>query len=155
MKISDFISKTLSTFFYVGYLPFIPGTFGSIAGIFLYFLIKSNCAAHVLLTLILIIIGFLVSGRAEKLFNKMDPKYVVIDEVSGMLLGLLFIPYGIKLVIIAFVLFRILDTLKPFPAGRLERLHGSMGIMSDDIIAGIYTNIILQVVLRLASFKIS
>lgn len=72
-----------------------------------------------------------------------------------MLLGLVFIPYSLNLVIIAFVLFRILDTLKPFPAGRLERLPGSMGIMADDILAGIYTNIILQIVLRLTSFKIS
>ena len=99
--------------------------------------------------------GFLLTGRAEKIFNKKDARCIVIDEVSGMLLSLIFIPYDVKLVIMAFVLFRILDTLKPFPSGRLERISGSMGIMSDDIVAGLYTNIILQVVLRLASFKTS
>lgn len=62
-----------------------------------------------------------------------------------MLLSLLFLPYDIKLVVVAFVIFRILDTLKPYPVGKLERLKGSLGIMSDDIVAGLYTNIMLQV----------
>lgn len=99
--------------------------------------------------------GFLLSGRAEKIFNKKDAGCIVIDEVSGMLLSLIFIPYDIKLVIMAFILFRILDALKPFPSDRLQNLTGSIGIMSDDIVAGLYTNIILQVVLRLVSFKAS
>jgi len=151
----NFIIKTLSTFFYAGYLPLIPGTFGTIAGVFLFYFVKDNNFMHILLTLVLIILGFLVTGGAERLFNKKDPKCIVIDEVCGMLLSLIFIPYDIKLVIMAFILFRILDTLKPFPSGRLERLSGSMGIMGDDIVAGLYTNIILQVVLRLLSFKAS
>jgi len=155
MKILNFIIKTLSTFFYVGYLPLIPGTFGSIFGVFLFYCVKDNGFAHILLTLILIVLGFLVTGRAEKIFNKKDARCIVIDEVSGMLLSLLFIPYDIKLVIMAFILFRILDTLKPFPSGRVQNLTGSIGIMGDDIIAGLYTNIILQVVLRLVSFKAS
>jgi len=89
---------------------------------------------------------------SEKLMRKKDPPCVVIDEVCGMLLGLLFVPYDIKLVIIAFLIFRILDTLKPFPVGRLERLKGSLGIMTDDLVAGLYTNIILQAVVILTSF---
>jgi len=96
-----------------------------------------------------------LSGRAEKIFNKKDAGCIVIDEVSGMLLSLIFIPYDIKLVILAFILFRILDALKPFPLDRLQSLNGSIGIMSDDIVAGLYTNIILQVALRLVSFKTS
>lgn len=101
------------------------------------------------------ILGFLVAGRAEEIFNKKDARYIVIDEIVGMLLSLIFIPYDIKLVIIAFIIFRILDALKPYPAGSLENLKGSLGVMSDDIIAGLYTNIILQIVLRLASLKTS
>ncbi|MDP3731917.1 MAG: phosphatidylglycerophosphatase A [Candidatus Omnitrophota bacterium] len=151
----NFITKTLSTFFYVGYLPLIPGTFGSIAGIFLFYLVKDNNFIYIFLTLTLIILGFLLTGKAEKIFNKKDAGCIVIDEVSGMLLSLIFIPYDIKLVIIAFILFRILDTLKAFPSGRLQNLTGSIGIMSDDIVAGLYTNIILQIVLRLVSFKAS
>ena len=144
-----FIVKLLSTFFYVGYLPLIPGTFGSLAGIFLFYLIKIFALNYVLFTLAVIAIGFLVCGRAEKAMGKNDPRCVVIDEVAGMLLSLIFIPYDIKLVVIAFILFRVLDTFKPYPAGRLERLKGSVGIMSDDLIAGLYTNLILQVVIRL------
>ena len=153
MKIRDFIIKTLSTFFYVGYLPFIPGTFASIAAILLFYFIKDNNSIHILLTLILIALGFLITGRAEKIFNKKDARCIVIDEVSGMLLSLIFIPSDIKLVIMAFILFRILDALKPLPSDRLQNLTGSIGIMSDDIVAGLYTNIILQVALKFTSFK--
>lgn len=149
------IIKIISTFFYIGYLPFIPGTFGSIAGILLFYLIKDNLPVYALFTLSLIILGFLVSGEAEKILNKKDAKCIVIDEVCGMLLSLIFIPYNIKTVIIAFLLFRILDSLKPYPAARLQNLKGSRGIMADDIVAGLYTNIILQIILRLASFRIS
>lgn len=106
-------------------------------------------------TLSLIILGFLVSGEAERILNIKDAKCIVIDEVCGMLLSLIFIPYNIKTVIIAFILFRILDSLKPYPAARLQNLKGSPGIMADDIVAGLYTNIILQIILRLASFRIS
>lgn len=141
----------VSTFFYTGYFPLIPGTAGSLAGILGYFLIKNNLLVYLFTLSTLLVLGFLVSGRTEKLIGKKDPPCVVIDEVCGMLLGLLFVPYNIKLVIIAFFIFRILDTLKPFPVGRLERLKGSLGIMTDDLVAGLYTNIILQAVVMLTS----
>lgn len=150
-----FAIKILSTFFYVGYLPLVPGTFASISGIFLFYLVKDSGTIYFLLTLALLILGFLVAGRAEEIFQKKDARCIVIDEVAGMLLALLFIPYQIKLVIIAFVIFRILDALKPYPAFALQNLKGSLGVMSDDIIAGLYTNIILQIVLRTASFRTS
>lgn len=154
-KIRDGIIKAFSTFFYVGYLPLIPGTFGSIAGIILFYLIKNYSLNLGLITFIILMAGFFVAGKAERIFKKKDASFIVIDEVGGMLLGILFIPLDFKLVIIAFFLFRILDTLKPYPAGRFQSLRGSLGIMSDDIIAGLYTNIILQMVLRLASAKAS
>jgi phosphatidylglycerophosphatase A len=149
----NFIVKTLSTFFYVGYLPLIPGTFASIAGIVLFYLVRESCFLQILLTLFLIILGFFISGKAEKVFAAKDSRFIVIDEVSGMLLSLLFIPYDIKLIVMAFILFRILDTFKPYPADKLQNLSGSAGIMSDDILAGLYTNIILQVVARFASLR--
>lgn len=155
MNMRNFIIKTLSTFFYVGYLPFIPGTFASIAGVLLIYLLKDNSFIYILFTVVLIILGFLISGKAEKIFNKKDARFIVIDEVSGMLLSLLFIPYDIKLIVIAFILFRILDAFKPYPSDRLQRLAGSIGIMSDDIVAGLYTNIILQIVSRLVSLRAS
>lgn len=155
MRCLNFIAITLSTFFYLGYLPFIPGTFGSLAGVFLFYLLKDNTAMYVLVTLVILALGFCLSGQVEQVFKKKDPSFVVIDEVGGMLLSLAFIPAQPIFVCLAFFLFRLLDTLKPYPADKLQRLQGSVGIMSDDIVAGIYANLILQVVLRLVSFKIS
>ncbi|MFA5411126.1 MAG: phosphatidylglycerophosphatase A [Candidatus Omnitrophota bacterium] len=153
MPVRNSIIKIISTFFYVGYLPLIPGTFGSIAGLFLFYLLHHNAFIYAASLLALMLLGFLTCGEAEQIFQKKDARYIVIDEVIGMLLSLLFIPYDIKLVVIAFFLFRLLDTLKPYPAGKLQGLRGSIGIISDDIIAGLYTNIILQAVLRLASLR--
>lgn len=150
-----FIAKLLSTFFYIGYLPLIPGTFGSMAGVFLFYLVRHSLLAHVGLTLLMVIAGFMFSGQAERIFGKKDARYIVIDEVAGMLLALLFIPYDLKIVIIAFFLFRILDAFKPYPASILQELKGSLGIMADDLVAGLYTGVILQIALRLASLRAS
>ena len=155
MQIRNLLIKTLSTFFYVGYLPFIPGTFASIVGALLFYLVKESIFAHTLLILVLLILGFWVSGKAERIWNRKDASCIVIDEVSGMLLAFMFIPYDIRIVLIAFILFRILDALKPYPADKFQGFSGSIGIMGDDIVAGLYTNIILQLVLRYASFKTS
>lgn len=148
MNISNFIVKTLSTFFYLGYLPLIPGTFGSLAGLLILYLIKSTGIYYLLITLSLLVCGLLIVGRAEKIFNKKDPRFIVIDEVCGMLLSFMFLPYNPKLIIIGFFLFRMFDALKPYPINRLEKLKGSLGVMADDILAAVYTNIVLQIVLR-------
>ncbi|MFH1442115.1 MAG: phosphatidylglycerophosphatase A [Candidatus Omnitrophota bacterium] len=148
-KFCNFFVKTISTFFGAGYLPFIPGTFGSAAGITLYFIVRQNILLYTCAIFVVTILGFLTAGKAAKVFNKRDPCCVVIDEVAGMLISLMFIPHDLKWVITGFLVFRLMDTLKPFPAARIERLHGSLGIMGDDIVAGIYTNIVLQLVLRL------
>jgi len=153
MKTRNYIIKTLSTFFYVGYLPFIPGTFASIVGLYLFYLMKGDVFKNLFFLSLFTLLGFIVSGKAEKIFNKKDAKCIVIDEVSGMLLAFVFLPYNAKVIIIAFILFRILDALKPYPADRLQDLRGSRGVMGDDLVAGLYANIILQVVLRLASFR--
>lgn len=146
------IVSIITTFFYTGYLPFIPGTFGSLAGVGVYYLVRGNTITYIFTILLLAFLGFLSAGQAEKVFNTKDPKYVVIDEVVGMLLSLLFLPCNLTVVIMGFFVFRLMDTLKPYPVGNIERLHGSKGIMGDDIIAGIYTNIILHAVLKLLSF---
>jgi phosphatidylglycerophosphatase A len=147
--VKNFFIKTITTFFGVGHLPLIPGTFGSIAGVGVYFLIKANLLLYLAGIGLFLFLGFWFSGYTERIYGQKDPRFVVIDEVAGMLLSLLFVPFSIGAVIIGFVLFRILDTLKPSPAGSLQKLHGGIGIMIDDVIAGIYTNIILQVVFRL------
>lgn len=151
-----FLTKIISTFFFVGYLPFMPGTFGSLAAILLYYLIRGDILKNVVLIFICATAGFLTAGRAEReVFKKIDPKYVVIDEVTGMLCALAFLPFNSGVIISAFILFRFFDTLKPYPLYRLQGKRGSLGIMADDIIAGVYTNIILQLFLRFASCRTS
>jgi phosphatidylglycerophosphatase A len=142
------LPKIIATFFYVGYLPFIPGTFGSAAALGLFIFLKPGPLAQYALLALFLSLGFYFSGKAESLFNSKDPKYIVIDEVAGMFLTLLFVPVDFKLLVIGFLLFRVLDTVKPFPADRLQNLKGSAGIMLDDIVAGIYANIILQFLSR-------
>lgn len=152
----NLLIKIISTFFFVGYLPFMPGTFGSIAGVFVALIVKDSLMVYILVTLLLAFLGFRVGLDAEKVFHCKDPKYVVIDEVVGMLLALMFLPYyNFWVIIIAFILFRAFDIIKPYPANSLQKLKVGSGIMLDDIIAGLYTNIILQVVIRQFSLRIS
>lgn len=151
----DLLVKAAGTFFFIGYLPLAPGTFGSLAGISLFFIFRgTGLAGYFFLFLCVTVLGFLSSGRIEKSMGKKDPGCIVIDEVSGMLLSLAFLPAQPKVVFLAFVIFRILDTLKPFPAGRLQSLRGAAGVMADDLIAGVYCNIILQAALKLNSLSI-
>lgn len=135
----------------VGFLPFIPGTFGSVAGIAVFLLVKNSPAGFVLCLAASIILGLLLGSEAEKVFKRKDPKYVVIDEVAGMLISLAALPfYSPAVIVAAFVLFRCLDTVKIYPAEAVQDRHGSVGIIGDDIVAGLYTNLVLQLVLRVA-----
>jgi phosphatidylglycerophosphatase A len=142
----------ISTFFGIGYLPLIPGTFGALAGLLLVYLLQGDQTAYLAGTVIFIMIGFLCSGIAERRLGMKDCRFIVIDEVSGIFVTMLFLPQGLKMLAIGFILFRILDTLKPFPAGPIQRVRGSAGIMGDDLIAGVYANLILQIALRCTSF---
>lgn len=146
-----FVVEIVSTFFYIGYLPFMPGTFASIAAVSLFYLTRGSLVLYILVTLIIVLSGFLVSSAAEKLFNKKDAPCIVIDEVSGMLLSLIFIPCDWRLIIPAFILFRAMDILKPYPILRIERLKAGWGVMGDDLMAALYTNIILYFILRFTS----
>lgn len=154
-RMGAFFIKLISTFFFIGYLPFIPGTFGSISGVVIFYFFGSNRPLYFGLTCIFLALGFLVSGRAEKVFDKKDPSCVVIDEVVGMLIALGFAPADLRAVFLAFLFFRIFDTLKVYPGWRLQNIRGSAGIMSDDIVAGIYAALTLQLALRLASLSSS
>ena len=99
-----------------------------------------------IVTIVVILLGFMASGRVEKMFGEKDPREIVIDEFSGMLVSLYRIPPAMGYVVKGFLLFRFFDIVKPGPINKLEKLKGSMGIMSDDLIAGVYTNMILQVI---------
>lgn len=140
--------KVVTSFFYLGYSKFMPGTMGSLGGLVIYFLVRSNDVLYAFTILFLFTLGIMFAGEAEKIYKKKDPRMIVIDEATGMLLALFCVPFSMFSVILGFFLFRIFDILKPPPAKRMERKTGALGIMFDDIIAAIYTNLILQVVFR-------
>lgn len=140
--------ELITSFFYLGHSPFMPGTMGSLGGLILYFIVRNNDILFAFSILFLFTLGVLFAGEAEKVYRRKDPAMIVIDEACGMLLALFFVPFSLYSVILGFFLFRIFDILKPPPARRLEKLTGSLGIMFDDIVAALYTNIILQIVFR-------
>lgn len=142
----------VATAAYCGYAPVAPGTFGSAAGLVVYLLVwytKSRVVEAALIAVISVI-GIWSATHAERFFGGIDPGPVVIDEVLGMLVTLAFIPVGFSGAIAGFVIFRILDVLKPWPANRLEHLHSGAGIIADDAMAGVYSNICLRLLIWLA-----
>ena len=156
VTVVNFLIKAISSVFFIGYLPLVPGSFGSLAAVGLVYLLKAtNSPTYFLSTFCIFVLGLLTCGRMENLSGKKDPGCIVIDEVAGMLIALSFMPVNLKVVFLGFFIFRILDTLKPYPAGRLQHLRGSAGVMMDDLIAGIYTNIVLLVILKLAAFCVA
>ena len=135
------------TFGYIGYAPVAPGTIGSLAGLALYAGMRWVGASPVADTLV--IVGLFAAGvwsgtHAERYFGGTDPGPGVIDEVVGMLMTLYLVPVGWDVAIIGFFIFRLLDVLKPFPADRLERLHGGLGMMADDAMAAVYSNVAVR-----------
>ncbi len=142
----------IATWFGIGSLPLVPGTFGSLAGLLLWWLltVAGGGAAALAGLVVVTIAGFWSAGSAESHYGSKDPRHVVVDEVSGQMLALIFLPPTPAILVGGFLLFRLLDILKPYPARRLESLSGAAGIMSDDLIAGLYSNLLLQLLLRLA-----
>jgi len=140
--------KLIASCFYLGYVPFIPGTIASAAALGLYFLFRGNFYLYTILLVVVSALGFLSAGRAEKLFQEKDSSKIVIDEVAGLLLAFWGLRLDLALILAGFFIFRALDGIKPPPANRIEELAGSPGVMGDDLIAGLYTNIVLQIVTR-------
>jgi phosphatidylglycerophosphatase A len=137
----------LSTVLGVGYVPVAPGTFGSAAGLVLWWLLPASPPVHAASILVIFAAGSWSAGVAERHFNRTDPGQVVIDEVVGMLITLFMVPVGWPGALLGFLLFRAADILKPYPANRFERLHGGVGVMADDAMAAIYANLALRAVL--------
>lgn len=142
------VSIIISTFFGLGFFPFASGTFTSLVIVILYAIIPGIEKPLILfiVTFFVTIVGLLTSGETEKRYG-FDPPQVVIDEVAGMLISLMFVPKTFVLIAIAFLLFRFFDIVKPFPAKMIQEIKGSPGIILDDIIAGIYTLILMHFIL--------
>lgn len=148
----NFANKTaifLATGCYVGYIPFAPGTFGSLIGLPLCFLLAEiQLSAAIIAALLIIALAIWISNVAEQALERKDPGCIVIDEIAGMAVTLIGLPLNLTTVTIGFILFRILDILKPFPIRILDkRLPGGLGIVADDVAAGIFANALIRILL--------
>lgn len=134
----------------VGYAPIAPGTAGSVVGVGIYLLTRQwSAVAEVGLLLAVCIIGTWAADGAIRHFKHKDPGHVVIDEVAGQLLTLLLTGAALPGAIVGFFVFRLLDIIKPWPANRFEALPGGLGVMADDVMAGIYGCLAMHVLMRL------
>jgi phosphatidylglycerophosphatase A len=138
----------LATGFGVGYSPIAPGTFGTLLAIPVYYFLSTIPSPIYEITLIgFFFLSVWISENAEIFFGKKDDQRIVIDEIMGFFITMLWVPKTVRFVIIGFFLFRFFDILKPFPIRRLEkRLKGGYGVVLDDVIAGIYANIVVQII---------
>ena len=144
----DAVSTVVATGLGLGYSPIAPGTFGAALGVGLFALARHwPLWAHLVGVAILFFGGTAAAHRLAARMGKKDPGRAVIDEVAGMWVSLLLLPFGVRTALIAFIAFRITDTLKPWPARQMEGLPGGWGIMADDMMAGVYANLIVRVVL--------
>lgn len=143
----DKLFMFIATGAYSGYLPKAPGTWGSALGVGLWlFLGRLPLPTYGAIVILLFLLGVFSAGAAEKIVDHGDPGLVVIDEVVGQLIALATIPMQPVPVILGFLLFRLFDILKPFPVGWLDQhLHGGLGIMLDDVIAGLYALLVLKI----------
>ena len=141
----------LATGCYIGNISFAPGTFGSVFGLLAcFFLSKIDFSIAVLLTLIFILSAIWIAGEAEKILGEEDPGCIVIDEIAGIILTLSGLPFNITSMTVGFLIFRALDIWKPYPIRLLENeFSGGIGIVLDDVVAGILSNVILRVFLIL------
>jgi len=144
MRLVQTLYKYISTLGFIGYLPVAPGTFGSAAGFFLLLLLRPDDISLLIGTLSVFVVGTYTAHQAEKILGK-DSGHIVIDELCGYFISALFVPKSISYLLAAFFLFRLFDILKPPPVHHVERaVPGGAGVMLDDVLAGGYANICLQ-----------
>ena len=128
-----------------GYAPIAPGTFGSAVGVLIYLgTSRLSLQQQLLIIIAVTLAGIWAADVAARHFGKGDPSHVVIDEVAGQLLTFAGLAISWPGIIAGFLLFRLLDIIKPWPARQLEGLHGGLGIMADDLMAAVYANLLLR-----------
>ncbi len=142
----NLLSKVLATFFGVGYFPIAPGTLTSLIVVVLYrlFLYKLNWPIYLTIVVVYFFVGVYVSNKYSKKINQKDPSNIVIDEAFGQLLVLFRQGTALFPLFLCFFIFRVLDIIKPPPIRKLENFSGGWGIMTDDLLAAIYTGIIVN-----------
>ncbi len=152
MNFADKTAVFLATGFYIGRIPLAPGTFGSLAGLPLCFLLAEiQMAAAIVAILLFIALATWIAGAAGRALGHPDPGCIVIDEIAGMMITLMGLPFKPTTVAAGFILFRILDIVKPYPIRVLDqRLPGGVGIVADDVIAGIFANFVLRILIYIS-----
>jgi phosphatidylglycerophosphatase A len=137
----------LSTWFGVGFLPVAPGTFAAAAGAPLVWVMdKLGGLLGTFFLAVFLLLAFWSADRAQKMVEQDDPREIVVDEVAGLLVALFLVPLSWFTLCLGFILFRVFDIGKPFPLRRAEKLGGGMGIVLDDVLAGVYANLALRVI---------
>lgn len=127
-----------------GYVPRISGTIGSLVGLLVYYPLRDTKMLVVAAAVASLFLGTLLAGEAEKVWRTKDCPKIVVDEIAGQLVTLLFVPYSFTLMVVGFILFRIMDILKPFPARwAQDNLPGGFGVMGDDAVAGVQAGFLL------------
>ncbi len=146
----SFVDQLISTGLGAGLSPIAPGTVGTLLGLIIYF-IPGFDKIYVILPAIVVFFlwGSYSADKAEKVYGH-DPSRVVIDEVVAMWISVLFLPQRLFIAAVAFLIFRLLDIFKPYPASYFDKKNGGLMIMLDDVVCAVYTNLILQLVLVLA-----
>lgn len=144
------LSRLFASGFSIGFLPGAPGTYASLATAIAFFAVvhithRLHTELHVSAVCLITLVGTLAAARTARDSGIEDPSFVVIDEVAGQLTTFLFLPASGINIILGFAAFRVFDIWKPFPIRRLERLGNGVGIMADDLLAGVYGNLVLQI----------
>jgi len=137
----DNLTACFASVLFLGYAPVASGTVGSLPAIAVALWLKHKPGHLLALAAVIFLLGIVASRRSQKLFKHDDPPEVVIDEFVGMLLAFLWLPMTANCIVAVFILFRLFDIVKPFPARQCERIGGGLGIMADDVVAGIYANL--------------
>jgi phosphatidylglycerophosphatase A len=160
----DWVAVIIATGFGLGFAPVAPGTFGSLLGvvIFCFFglrpglFFQPHLFQNTILALVVVtaLAGTWAAARAERIFNRKDAGQIVIDEVCGQLITFMFVPVHLTrsllvVSVLGFLLFRLFDIIKPYPAQRLEELDAGLGAMADDVMAGLYAALVLSFLLPL------
>ena len=142
-----FTADWYSTCFRIGYFPLAPGTLGSLIAFIAWILLPETSIISLIIAIsIIFIIWVFSTGFIEKSYKIQDPSYIIIDEWVGMWIALLFVPNETIWLVLSFVLFRIFDILKIYPVNKMEKLNGGMGIMLDDVVAGLYAGTITSII---------
>ena len=146
MNLKYKFSEIICTVLYVGKLPLAPGTFGSLAALVCWFFIKPSLSdpLFLLITGVIFFLGIACSEIIVIAENVKDPQFIVIDEWVGMWIGLYLVEHSILWGLASFFCFRIFDIFKPGPIGEMDKMDGGIGVMMDDVVAGILTCLLMQ-----------